>query len=121
MTTHTGSSVVPPARYTDTSAFGGTRRGGEMLDFSDLFGLAATLTVIVALSGILPFADVKSSGAASVAPRRALRPWRRSIAWIWQVPAVLVVLVLVALVSVAAENYFDPAHRLNAALADMAE
>lgn len=42
--------------------------------------------------------------------------WARA----WQLPAVLVLAILFALVCAAAEDYFDPGHRLNAALSGMA-
>jgi hypothetical protein len=85
-------------------------------DHLDISGLVATLAVVGALAGILPIVNVKRPGAAAAGRSRAARSWRCWGVWIWQGPAVLATVVLVALVSVAAENYFDPAHRLNEAL-----
>jgi uncharacterized membrane protein YdfJ with MMPL/SSD domain len=87
-----------------------------MPDSSDISGLVATLAVLVALSGILPIENVKIPGTADAARSWTARSWRRWGVWSWQGPAVLAAIVLVALVLVAAENYFDSAHRLNEAL-----
>ncbi len=87
-----------------------------MPEISEFLGLAATLAVIAALSGVLPIMNVKTPGAASAAPSRAIRSQLRRTARFWQASAVLTVVVLVALVLVAAENYFDAAQRLTDAL-----